>query len=389
MKVLHTADWHVGRTIQRRQRLEESRAVLAEIVTIAQKEAVDLVLVCGDVYENYAPSAAAEQIVYQALLALSNAGIPVVLIAGNHDYARRLVAVKELLRAVNVHVVAEPTRPDEGGVIEISSRDGAQTAKVAALPWVSESALFGAEEMMGLQPEPQQAYAEQIPKLLRVLCERFDPAEVNILAGHLFVSGAQVGDGERELTIGHIFAVTAAALPTTPQYIALGHVHRPQDVPGAAIPARYAGSVLQMDFGESGQEKSVTIVELHPGRPAKLRELPLVEGRRLVDIHVALAELESIRGSDDEVYARVYLECDGPAPGLLDRVREVLPNAVEVRLQYERDDPERRASELRGLKPGELFDRYYQKRHGGAPDAALMKAFGALWEEVASDGEAA
>jgi exonuclease SbcD len=385
MKLLHTGDWHVGRTIHKRQRLDESREVLDEVCAIAIAEQVDVMLVCGDVYENHAPSAAAEQIVYETLLRLSHAGIPVVIIAGNHDYARRLSAVKELLRAVHVHVVAEPTRPQEGGIIEIQSRDRATKARIAALPWVSETALFGAEEMMGLEPEPQQAYAEQVPRLLQALCESFQPGDVNVLVGHLFVSGARVGDGERDLTIGQTFAITAAALPTTPQYIALGHVHRPQQVPGAPVPARYAGSVMQMDFGESGQGKSVSIVEVEPGQPAKTREAPLTRGTPLIDLEISVADLEGARGKDENAYARVYLQCDGPAPGLLDDVREVLPNAVEVRLVYEREDAAQRASELKGLKPQELFVRYFNQRHGADPDDVLMKAFGELLEQVTTE----
>lgn len=384
MKVLHTADWHVGRTLHRHQRLEEAEAVLSEVVEIAEAEEVDAVLVCGDLYEHFAPSAEAERIVYQTLLALSSAGIPVVVVAGNHDYARRLIAVQELLRAVNVYVVAEPLRPDEGGMIEIPSRTSGEVAEVAVLPWVAERSVFGAEEMMGLQPEPFQAYAEQIPRLLTALCEPFDPEKINILAGHLFVSGSRLGGGERELTIGQIFAISAAVLPTSPQYIALGHVHRPQDVPGAPIPARYSGSPLQMDFGEVDQDKSVTIVELSPGRPAQVRQVPLTQGKRLVDVRVALAELQTVKGADDGAFARVFLECEGPHPGLVDDVREVLPNAVEVRLEYERQEPERSAADLRLLKPSEQFERYYRERHGVNPSEPLTKLFGELFEEVAN-----
>jgi exonuclease SbcD len=382
MRILHTADWHVGRTIHRRQRLDEAEAVLDEVVAVAQAEEVDLVLVCGDVYEHFAPSAEAERIVYAALLGLRDAGIPVVLVAGNHDYARRLTAVQALLRAVDVHVVAEPRRPDEGGVIEIRSRAGDEVAQVAVLPWVPERAMFGAQEMMGLQPEPFQAYAERVPPLLQALCEPFEDGKIHLLAGHLFVSGAALGGGERELTIGQIFAVNAAALPISPQYIALGHVHRPQAVPGAATPARYAGSLLQLDFGEVDEAKSVCIIDAEPGRPVKVREVPLSAGRPLRDLEFALTDLEDQRGADTDAYVRVFLECDGPQPGLIDDVREALPNALEIRLVYEREDPTARAAELRRLKPSELFERYFRERHGAPPAESLTKLFGELLDEV-------
>jgi DNA repair protein SbcD/Mre11 len=382
VRILHTSDWHVGRTIHRRQRLDEARAVLDEIVGIAKAEEVDLALICGDTFETFAPSAEAERIVYETLLALSRAEIPVLLLAGNHDYARRLLAVEALLDAVNVHVVAEVRRPTAGGVIELPARRGDQIAQIAVLPWVPERSLFGAEEMMGLQENPNQAYAEHIPKLLAALCANFDPGKVNLLAAHLFVAGSRAGGGERELTMGEIFAITAAALPITPQYIALGHVHRPQSPPGAPVPSRYAGSPLQMDFGEAAQQKSVAIVDVDPGRPARIREIPLSAGRRLIDLQFSLGELETFRGADADAYARVFLDCDGPAPGLVEHVQEVLPNAVEVRLVYEHEHPERTVADFRTMTPSELFTRYYRTQHGSEPADALIRLFTELFEEV-------
>lgn len=356
--------------------------MLEEIVGVAEAEAVDAVLVCGDTFESFAPSAEAERVVYDTLLALHRAGIPVVLIAGNHDYAKRLVAIQGLLEAVNVHVVAEPRAANAGGMIELHGRNGEQTAQIAVLPWVFENRLFGAEEMMGLQEDPHKAYAERIPALLNALCEGFDPKKINILAGHLFVSGARPGGGERELTMGEIFAITGAALPTEPQYIALGHVHRPQAAPGAPVPTRYAGSPLQLDFGEVEQQKSVTIVDLDPGRPPRVREVALASGRRLTDLHVSLDRLPDQIGADENAYARVFLACEGPAPGLFERVKEFLPNAVEVRLVYEHEDLERTIADYRAMKPDELFSRYYRTQHGVEPDTRVLALFKELFEEV-------
>jgi exonuclease SbcD len=191
-----------------------------------------------------------------------------------------------------------------------------------------------------------------------------------------------LGGGERELTTGQIFAVNPAALPTTVQYIALGHVHRPQDVPGAATPARYAGSLLQLDFGEQQQAKSVTIVEAEPGRPPRVREVELVKGRRLLEIRGTLDELSEQCEAVDDMWLKVELVCDGPQPGLADHVREILPNALEVRLEYPRQDAERRADELRRLTPRQLFARYYRERHGADVDDEVAKLFDELLEEV-------
>jgi exonuclease SbcD len=386
MRILHTADWHVGKTLRRRQRLDEMEAALNQVVEIAADEQVDVTLVCGDVFDQFAPSAEAERIVYRALVGLRQTGSAVLVIPGNHDNAKRFAAIERLSQAAGIEIVPGVRRPEAGGVIELGSRSGDQTAQIAALPWVPEKALFGAEEMMGLQEDPNVAYGEALRRLLGALCSRFEAGKVHLLAAHLFVGGARVGGGERELTVGDLFAIPAQALPVTPQYIALGHVHRPQDVPSSGVPARYAGSLVQLDFGERDQDKSVVVLEIEPGRPAQSRIVPLTAGRRLLDVSGTLDELGQ-REVDPDAWLRVMLRCDGPSPGLADDVRALLPGAIEVRLDYERAAGEREPGELRRLSPRQLFARYHQDRHGAPADQDVMALFDQLFEEVT--GEAA
>ena len=381
MRILHTGDWHVGKTLHRHQRLDEAAEVLDEVVQTAREDEVDLTLVCGDVFDQFAPSAEAERIVYRALVELRTTGSAVLVIPGNHDNARRFAAIERLSGAAGVVIVPEVRRPDAGGIVEFTSRDGKHVAQVAALPWVPEKRLFGAEEMMGLEGDPSNAYADELAKLLRALCDGFEPGKIHILAGHLFVSGAKVGGGERTLTIGEIFAVDPQGLPTTPQYIALGHVHRPQAVSAAPVPTRYSGSLLQLDFGEREQEKSVAIVELEPGRPPEVTTFGLEGGRRLLDVAGTLDELRAME-IDPDAYLRVALRCEGPSPGLADEVREFLPGALVVQLDYERESGGREPGELQRLEPRELFARYYQDRHGAPAEDRMLRLFDELFEEV-------
>lgn len=384
MRILHTADWHVGKTLHRRQRLDECATVLGEVVAVAAEKNVDLTLVCGDLFDQYAPSAEAERIVYRALVALRATGCAVLVIPGNHDNPKRFAAIEQLSGAAGIDVVPEVRRPEVGGLVEITSRDGQQVAQVAALPWVAEKALFGAEEMMGLEEDPNKAYAEELPRLLDALCSRYEPRKVHLLAGHVFVGGSSIGGGERELTVGDLFAIAPQGLPKAPQYIALGHVHRPQAISAAAVPARYAGSLLQLDFGEREQEKSVTLVDVDPGKPAKVEQVPVSGGRRLIDVTGTLEELRGME-VDPEAYLRVLLRCDGPSPGLAEDVREMLPLALEVRLDYERAPHEKEPGEQRRLAPRDLFARYYAERNGAPADERLVKLFDELFEEVAGE----
>jgi exonuclease SbcD len=377
MKFLHTADWHVGKPLARRQRLDEAEEALKEIVAIAAAEKVDAVLVCGDIYEYLAPAPEAEAIVYETLVALERLRIPVVIIPGNHDAPKRWSAIAPLLQRFSVFVVPEVRRPDRGGVVEITARDGTK-AQIAALPWVTDRRIVSAVELMGLAEAPSQLYADEMGRLMKALCAGLDPRACTLFAGHLFVSGAKLGGGERTLTIGQTYGVTAQALPQV-QYVALGHVHRPQRVPGSAIPARYAGSLLQLDFGETEQKKSVAIVEVAPGRPAEAREIPISAGRRLRDVSGTMEELTKYAETADSAFLRVTLKCDEPRPGLADEVRERLPNALDIHVAYARTEVEAPMT-LRGLSPREQFAGYYAGRHGTPASEAMLDMFDELVE---------
>ena len=387
MRILHTADWHVGRTLARKSRLDEMRGVLAEVVEIAIREEVEVVVLAGDVYEHQAPSAEAEQVVFDALLGLERAGIGVVIVAGNHDHPGRWRALTPLLRRLAVHVVSHPVRPSDGGVVELKGRAG-ERLQVACLPWIYERRLTGSAELMGLEGEVYQSYAEGMSALLRGLCRELDPDACTVLASHLYVAGATVGkDGdrtERGLTIGDLYAVPPQALPLV-QYVALGHVHRPQEIRGP-VPARYAGSLVCLDFGEAGQDKGVVIADLTPGLPAQVRVVPITRGRRLMDLSGTLDELASARDRAGDAFLRVTLTCDGPTVGLGDRVREILPNTLEVRLDYPRKETSA-GPPLAGLSPREQFGRYLMAKHGSDPDPAYLDLFESLVAEVGSGRE--
>lgn len=382
MRILHTGDWHVGKTIARRSRIEEAREALEAVASLAVEREVDVVLVCGDVFDHLSPSPEAEELVYDSLLRFERERIPVVLLAGNHDHPHRWRAIEPLLARFAVYVVPEVRRPGEGGIIELSARDGSTSAQIAALPWVTERRLIGAAELMGLAGQPYQTYASEVARLLEALCSPFDAEKCNVLAAHLYVSGAIPAGSERQLTIGDLFAVAPQAIPATAQYVALGHVHRPQRVPGVAVPARYAGSLLQLDFGEAGQEKNLVLADLQPGKPAKVEEIPFKAGRQLMDVRGTLDELEHYAATVDDAYLRVYLVCDRPQPGLGDQVREILPNALEVRLEYERADADGRRPDLKQLTPRQLFERYYGERYGAPAEDELLELFDRLLDEA-------
>ena len=376
MRLLHTADWHVGKAIRGRSRLDESAAVLEELTGIALDEGVDAVLVAGDVYEQRAAAPEADAIVFETFVRLSEARIPVIVIPGNHDSALRFEALGKLLGPIGVTVVARVAPPDGGGVVEVPARDGSDAALIACIPFVPERRFGDAAALFDATEAWYQSYAHGMGELLAAMAGAFRPDRVNVALGHLFTDGALVGGGERELTIGMAYAVPPGRLPGTAQYVALGHVHRPQDIRAAPAPTRYAGSLLQLDFGERDQTKSVSIVDASPGRPAKVREVALTSGRRLLDLHGTLDEVASRAGDVGDAFLRVFVTTDGPVPGIADRIRDDLPNALDVHLVYERAEAEGRVgAPVSSLAPRDQFLAYYRSQHGADPDRRLLESF--------------
>ena len=379
VKILHTSDWHVGRTIRGRSRADEHRNVLAEIASIAAREAVDLVLVAGDLFDVVAPSAEAEQIVFRALLDLAGVA-PVVMVAGNHENPRRLEAVAPLLELGRVVVGAAVRRPTEGGVIRITTAAG-ETARIALVPFLSQRNIVSAGDLMEFDADQHRGlYAERLAAILAGLSKDLTTDEVNLMVAHLMVAGGVTGGGERSAHTIFDYAVPAQAFDPVLSYAALGHLHRSQRIPAAAE-VWYSGSPLQLDFGETEDRKAVLVVEVEAGMPARVREVPLASGRALRLVRGTLEQVEALAGVTGDAYLRVELD-EKARSGLAERAREVLPNAVDVVLA-----PRSVASAdavvppvRLGRPPGELFREYLTGRN--VSDDALARLFDTLLAEA-------
>ena len=371
MKVLHTADWHVGRGIRGRPRDDEHRQVLGEIAALAGTEQVDLVVVAGDIFDVAAPGPLSEEIVYRALLDLA-AVAPVVIVAGNHDHPQRLKAVAPLLQLGRITVGSSVKSADDGGVLHFDDLG----VKVAMVPFIGKRGIIGVEQLLNLaSSELQATFADRVRKIIGTLCQGMGTDTVNLLIGHLMVTGGAVGGGERS---AHLFdyAIPTASFPSHLSYVALGHLHRSQRMPYSA-PVWYAGSPLQLDFGEQDERKSVLVVNVEVGLPAEVIAHPLVSGRRLRTIRGSLEQLRELTDEVGNDYLRVELE-ESARVGLADDVRELFPHAVEIRLLAQGSDPTRPVRV--GREPAELFREYLQST--GVDDRRLEALFDELLAEA-------
>jgi exonuclease SbcD len=383
VRFLHTGDWHVGKTLRGRSRSEEFAAALEQVFGIAREAKVDAVLVAGDVFDSPAPAPEAERLVYDFLARLLAEGIPAVLIAGNHDHPKKLAALARLLEGLRIHIRPEVKRPEQGGVVALASRDGRQQARIACLPFVPERRVFDARAVMGDSKDWYESYADSVARLLRALTADLTPATVNLALAHVLIAGARVGTGERPLHLGEVYGIDAQQLPAKLQYVGLGHLHRPQEV---LAPSRtcYAGSLIELDFGEREQDKRVVVVEADPGGPARVESVPLSAGRKLRDVAGSPEELHELAAGVGDAYLRVAVRVVAPLPGLAERMRELFPNALEVKVEHPREVRvhEGRCDGLRRLSPEQLFADYCRKRDGAAPAPELAALFRRLHEEA-------
>lgn len=380
MKILHTSDWHVGKVLKGRSRAEEHKAVLAGVIEVARRERPDLVVVAGDLYDTAAPTPEATRLVTRALTALRRTGADVVAIGGNHDNGAALDALRPWAEAAGITLRGSVREDPDEHVID-GTTAGGERWRLAALPFLSQRYAVRAVEMYELTAaEANQTYADHLGRILTRLTEGFvEPDRVHLVTAHLTVVGAATGGGERDAHTVLGYAVPATVFPGTAHYVALGHLHRAQQVQGGC-PIRYSGSPLAVDFGEQENVPSVTVVEVTATTAAQVREVPIPAAASLRTVRGTLAQLAEIEAPD--AWLRVYVR-EQPRAGLREEVQELFPRALEIRI-----DPElvpasgsgTRVAQRAGRSPRELFGDYLDGR--GHTDDDVRGLFDELFEEV-------
>jgi exonuclease SbcD len=385
MKILHTGDWHVGKVLKGLARLDEQRGVLAEIVEVARRERPDLVAVAGDVFESAAPPPEAQALAWRTVLDLRATGADVVVIAGNHDPADAFDALRPVFAGVGITVLGRPRRPDDGGVVEIATRDG-ERGVVGLLPFVSQRGVVKAAELFALDlSDLANVYATRLTRLIEALAAHFRADAVNLLVAHGTVRGGKHGGGERDAQTVFDYTFPANAFPPSASYVALGHLHRRQELP-APCPTWYSGSPFGVDFGEESDTKGVLVVDALVGRPAQVRAVPLASARRLRTVRGTVAALVAEAATYGDDLLRV-LVTEAARAGLVEEVRAALPNALEVRV--ERSDEPTKAAAGRGVgqrSARDLFAAYCDEQN--IADERLVHLFDELYDEATAESSA-
>ncbi|MGY1841110.1 MULTISPECIES: exonuclease SbcCD subunit D [unclassified Modestobacter] len=273
MRLLHTSDWHIGRSLHGTDLLAEQERVLGALVDVVVAESVDAVLVAGDVYDRAVPSADATALLDRVLMRLRAAGAEVVLTPGNHDSARRLGFASGLLAASGVHLRAATPLLDEP--VLLADRYG--EVAVYGVPYL-EPAVARHELQLTETPGSGSHASVLTAAMDRVRADLFlRPGARSVVLAHAFVGGGLPSDSERDICVGGVDLVPLSVFDGV-DYVALGHLHRPQSLSDRA---RYSGSPLAYSFGEAGQVKQAWLVDLDATGLADVRAVPLPAPRQL------------------------------------------------------------------------------------------------------------
>jgi len=394
VRILHTADWHLGKTLENISRLDEQKEFIDLLCSICEKEEVQLVIIAGDIFDTYNPSAKAEELFYSALDRLNDHGKrPIVVIAGNHDNPDRLSAASPIAIRNGIFISGYPgedarlafyndttSHPNEDsifetfpkvgeGYVEVSVPGCPHHAVVVTLPYPSEARLKAVLSESGHEDVLQKAYSKKVEDILEKYCKNFREDTVNIVTSHLFILGGLESESERTLQVGGAFTVRGEHLPRNAHYIALGHLHRPQQVKDSPSPTFYSGSPLAYSFSESDYSKSVYIVDAEPQGQALVTQKILDCGKplkkwRAISIEQALEWARE--GRDKNAWIDLEVSTDRVLKEEEQRMlRNFNPRIINIRPILKEKDEDFSPDLLReGRKVEDLFLDFYKSKMG-------------------------
>ncbi len=401
MRLLHTSDWHLGQHFMGRNRQAEHQALIDWLVETVDIHNVDAVLIAGDLFDTGTPPSYAREQYNQLVLRLHAAGVGLLLLGGNHDSPATLGESRALLARLGTTVVPSAEEAAETQVVELCRRDGTPGCIVCAIPFIrprdvmlSEAAQSAEEKALALQTAIRnhyQAVYDAARARQATLSAQLGQRLPIVATGHLTTVGASASESVREIYVGSLAAFPTSAFPPA-DYIALGHIHRPQQVGGLAH-IRYSGSPLPLSFDETTQAKEMVCVDFDADGVAAITPLPVPCFRPLAALRGTLDALRpqivaaARAGSEgNPVWLEVCVVGDDYLPDLQARVEalaEGLPVEV-LRVRRLRDSVTpgltREATEtLDELDPHQVFDR---RLDGEALDDTLRAALTARYREV-------
>lgn len=389
MKFIHTSDWHLGKSLEGHSRLEEQEQFCDDFVKLVNDNDIDMIIIAGDIYDTSNPPAQAEKLFYKTVSRLANNGERCVLIiSGNHDNPERLAAITPLAHEQGIIVLGYPLSSTEKAKYEgfeiLESKEGClkleikgEKATIITLPYPSEKRLNEAIGNPSNDEESQKTYSERVGELFRELEENFQEDTINIAVSHIFVVGGEGTDSERPIQLGGSLLVEKKDLPTKAQYIALGHLHKPQKA-SHRLNAYYSGSPLQYSKDERSYAKGANIVDLKAGESPIIQSI-YFKNYKPIEVFKCNGIEEAIKICDDNKDRNIwsYFEIKTEhviSQSEIKKMKELLDDIIEIRpiITSEYNEEE---IDINEKSMGELFKEFYQFSTGLDPRGELMDLF--------------
>lgn len=423
MRILHTADWHLGHTLHELSRELEHRCFLTWLLDALDEHQIDALLVAGDIFQTANPSAAAQEIWY-GFLAQARQRFPkldIVVVGGNHDSAARLDAPRPLLQAQNIFMVGGLPRTAhraldmERLLAPLHGADGEVKAWVAAVPYLriadlprsgTDDEALGPEEGTATEDPLIHGVRQVYAEVIAAARQRREPGQALVAAGHCYLTNTQLSEmSERRILGGNQHALPADIFPPDVAYVALGHLHLPQRV--GADRVRYSGSPIPLSLGEREYPHQVLLVELDGAQLASVTSLPIprtvdllrVPERDALPLAEVLPLLEALPEGGDEAleewpFLEVHVRLGAPEPTLRADVEKALEGrrARLVRLHPTYTGSaaglgdEVRSKRLDELQVEDIFLQCWQTKYEEEPGTEVLEAFHELVEQVQREG---
>lgn len=398
MRFIHTSDWHIGKNLEGHSRLEEQEKFCNDFIQIVEENDIDMVIIAGDVYDTSNPPAGAETLFYKTVCKLANDGKRCVLvIAGNHDNPERLSAVTPLATEQGIIILGYPLskaveRKYEGFEI-VEAKEGClklningEKATVITLPYPSEKRLNDAIKDAESDEELQRSYSSKVGDIFRKLEENFEDDSINIAVSHLYVAGGDPSDSERQIQLGGSLTVDKQDLPQRAQYIALGHLHKPQKA-SERLNVYYSGSPLQYSKKERIYAKGANIVDIKAGEKPEIKPIYFnnykpIEVFKCNGIEEALQICEE--NKDRDIWSYFEIKTDEViSQSNIKKMKEYLKDIVEIK-PIITSDYEYEEVDIKEKSMGQLFSEFYKFREKCEPRGEIMDLFLNL---VSKEGE--
>ena len=404
MRILHTGDWHLGKSLEGKSRMDEQEAFLKDFVSIVEREKIDLVLIAGDVYDSSNPPARAEKMFYDTLKKLSSNGERlIVAIAGNHDSSDRLVAATPLAMEHGIIMVGTPKTivpvGDYGmhkvlnsgeGFVEVEINN--EKAVMLTVPYPSEKrlneVLYGD---MDSEEERLETYGDRIKLLFNNLKSNYREDTINLAISHLFTMGSEAGGSERNITLGGSYIVNSSCFPKEAQYIALGHVHKPQVVPGTEKKARYSGSPIHYNKNEIGFKKKCFLIDVKPKEEAIINEIELdvykpIEIWKCDSIEDAINRCSENKDKECWVYLEVktdeYIREDQ-----IKEMKDLKKDILEIIPKISSNEEDLEIESLSKKSFEDIFKEFYKKERDVEPNEELVNLLLSIVSEEDEENE--